>query len=132
MHLQHRTYLEEVTVRTMQAGGTASKPDTGEFLPARDVWCFPKYPSKTVILPSTADLLNALQQFVEENETLLSEPDCWLGTWVNPKTGDYYLDIATGIQDLEEATRAAIQAGIVEGRRIAAIFNPVKNQTIFL
>ncbi len=132
MPSHYKTYLAEVAARTLQSGGTASKPATYEFLPVRDLWCFPKYPSKTIILPSTADLLKALQEFIEDNKALLNEPDCWLGTWVHPETGEYYLDVSTGIQNVEEAKRTAIQAGIIEGRQIVAMFNPAKNQTIFL
>lgn len=125
-------YLENVVARTLKEGGTASHPFHCKFLPVRDLWSFPKYPSKTAILPPTVDLLDALKDFISRNEPFLRETDCWLGTWINPNTGEYYLDIATGMADLSEAQRAAKQAGENEGRKIVAIFNPQLHQTIFL
>ena len=97
-----------------------------------DVWSFPKYPSRTEILPPTVDLETELRKFVIQNESFLSEADCWLGTWINPRTGDYYLDIATGIAELSEARRAAKKASLTEGRKIVAIFNSKRNETVYL
>lgn len=97
-----------------------------------DLWSFPKYPSRTEILPSTVDLETELRKFVIRNETVLREVDCWLGTWINPRSGDFYLDIATGIADLNEARNAAIKVSLEEGRKIVAIFNLKKNETVYL
>lgn len=127
-----KRYLEAVAEKTLQHGGTASNPITLEFLPIRDLWCFPKYPSKTAILPPTANLTAELESFIDQNRKSLNEADCWLGTWVNPQTGDYYLDVSTGIKGLEAARETAIRVGNNEGRKIVAIFNPARNETIFL
>ena len=127
-----KRYLEAVAEKTLQYGGTASNPVALEFLPIRDLWCFPKYPSKTAILPPTVNLTAELESFIDQNKKLLNEDDCWLGTWVNPQTGDYYLDVSTGIKGLEAARETAIRVGNNEGRKIAAIFNPARNETIFL
>ena len=127
-----KRYLEAVAEKTLQHGGTASNPVALEFLPIRDLWCFPKYPSKTAILPPTANLTAELESFIDQNRKSLNEADCWLGTWVNPQTGDYYLDVSTGIKGLEAARETAIRVGNNEGRKIAAIFNPARNETIFL
>jgi len=132
MNQRFEVYLAEVAARTIKEGGTASKPHVCEFLPVQDLWCFPKYPSKTIILPQTANILDALRRYIAQNETALNESDCWLGTWVNPQTGDFYLDVSTGIAGLEKAKRIAIQVGKQEGREIVAMFNPMQNQTIFL
>ncbi|MCB0118409.1 MAG: hypothetical protein KDD72_05235 [Anaerolineales bacterium] len=127
-----KRYLEAVAEKTLQYGGTASNPIALEFLPIRDLWCFPKYPSKTAILPPTVNLTAELESFIDQNRKSLNEADCWLGTWVNPQTGDYYLDVSTGIKGLEAARETAIRVGNNEGRKIAAIFNPARNETIFL
>ena len=132
MKTSFEIYLETVIARTLQNGGTASKPSSCKFLPVQDLWSFPKYPSKTAILPPSVNLLDELRNFVAKNEVPLNEDDCWLGTWINPQTGEYYLDIATGIEDLETAKEIAIQAGKAEGRQIVAMFNPKKNETVFL
>jgi len=125
-------YLKNVAGKTQKNGGTASKPKTREFLPAMDVWSFPKYPARTAILPRTADLTRELCKFIERNKAVLDEEDCWLGTWINPQSGDYYLDVATGIADLAEARRVAIEVSAEEGRRIVALFNAKRNETVFL
>jgi hypothetical protein len=132
MKTPFETYLEQVVAQTLQNGGTASKPSTCEFLPILDLWSFPKYPAKTAILPPSVNLLDELRSFIAQNETWLNEDDCWLGTWVNPQTGEYYLDIATGIESLEEAREIASRVGKADGREIVAMFNPKRNQTIFL
>ena len=132
MDTRFEAYLIEVAARTINEGGTASKPADREFLPARDLWCFPKYPARTAILPPTTDLPKALWEFIQQNAEVLAEPDCWLGTWVNPQTGDFYLDVATGLKDLDEAISFAKQAGSAEGREVVAMFNPKRDQTVFL
>ncbi len=132
MKTAFNAYLKELAARTLQNGGTASKPATCEFLPDQDVWSFPKYPAKTAILPPTINLLSELRDFIARNEAFLNEADCWLGTWINPQTGNFYFDVATGIADLETAKRKAIQAGKADGREIVAMFNAKRNKTIFL
>lgn len=125
-------YILEIVRRTLNFGGSASKPNMCGFLPSMDVWSFPKYPARTAILPHTVDLAHELREFIQRNETVLDEEDCWLGTWIHPGSGDYYLDVATGIGDLAEARRAAMQVGAAEGRRIVALFNAKRNETVFL
>lgn len=125
-------YVVQLAERTITKGGTASNPIKGEFLPAWDMWSFPKYPAKTRILAPTADLVIELRIFITANEAFLKEKGCWLGTWVNPKSGEYYLDVATGCKNLTQARRLAKKAGIEDGREIVAIFNAKKNRTIYL
>jgi hypothetical protein len=125
-------YLKKVAGGTRKNGGTASKLKTREFLPAMDVWSFPKYPARTAILPPTVDLTHELHKFIERNKAVLDEEDCWLGTWINPQSGDYYLDVATGIADLAEARRTAMEISVADGRRIVALFNAKRNETVFL
>jgi hypothetical protein len=127
-----QTYISQVVSATMKEGGTASRPKTCEFLPARDLWSFPKYPARTAILPATVNLRDELKNFITANETFLDEADCWLGTWINPASGEYYLDVATGCEDLSEAKDMCAQAGIREGRAVVALFNSKRNETLFL
>ncbi len=121
-----------VAAETLKNGGSASRLNEKDFLPPKDVWSFPKYPARTMILPSTVDLAAELRKFVIQNETLLNETDCWLGTWINPRTKEFYLDIATGIVDLNEAVRAAKRISLEDGRKIVAIFNSKRNETVYL
>ena len=125
-------YILRVVSKTIKHGGSASRPGEENFLPLMDVWSFPKYPSRTAILPSSADLAFELREFVIHNEALLNEADCWLGTWINPRSGEYYLDIATGVADLAEARNAAKRISLVDGRTIVAIFNSKKNEIVYL
>ena len=126
------SFIGAIVEQTMKDGGSASKPSRFEFLPARDLWCFPKYPARTVIRPQVVDLASEINDFIAKNASCLDEEDCWLGTWINPRSGEYYLDVATGIHDLEEARQMAMEAGSREGRSIVALFNPKKNRTVYL
>lgn len=126
------TYVFEVATITRKHGGSASKLDGYELLPPADAWEFPKYPAKTAILPPDADLVEGLKAFISANEMFLREPDCWLGTWINPQTGCFYLDITTSCPDLEEAKRMAFAASQRDGRRIVAIYNSKHRQTVFV
>lgn len=124
--------IRAVVAATLENGGAAVKFDTHEFLPAMDIWSFPKYPGKTVILPADFDLEAGLRDFIDKNEQFLKEPDCWLGTWIHPQTREFYLDISTGSIDLEESMKKAREAGDRDARQIVAIYNPKRKQTIFL
>lgn len=125
-------YIEEVTRATLELGGTASQLDGYQLLPPMDSWQFPKYPGRTVILPPQTDLAQALKRFISANETFLREPDCWLGTWINPQTRCFYLDITTSCKDLSEARRLALGISEREGRRIVALYNSKRRETIYL
>lgn len=125
-------YVLEIVITTLNKGGTASRLDGYQFLPSADVWEFPKYPSRTVILLPDADLVKELKNFIAANETYLREPDCWLGTWINPQTGCFYLDITTSCPDLNEAKRIALEISDREGRRIVALYNSKRRETVYL
>jgi hypothetical protein len=125
-------YIQKVATATFQQGGTASQLDGYQLLPLMDTWQFPKYPAKTVILPPATDLVQALKNFISANETFLREPGCWLGTWINPQTSCFYLDITTSCNDLNEAKRMALEISDREGRKIVAIYNSKRKETIYL
>lgn len=129
---QFERYVLDVAIKTLEKGGTASNLATYHFLSPVDAWRFPKYPSKTVILPPDKNLLSELKKFIEANEAFLREPDCWLGTWINPHTKHYYLDITTSCKELEHAKRTAIGISKKEGRKIVAIYNSKLEQTVYL
>ena len=124
--------LPKIASATFEHHGVAFKLDTCQFLPPLDVWSFPKYPGRTAILPSNVNLIDALRDFISANEHFLREPDCWLGTWIHSETHDFYLDIATGCTDLDEAKRMALEASQRDGRKIVAIYNSKQNRTIYL
>lgn len=125
-------YISKIAAVTLENGGVAFKLDMCQFLEPMDIWSFPKYPGRTAILPSNVDLSEALAEFISRNERFLREPDCWLGTWIHPQTGDFYLDIATGCADLDKATEMALQASRRDGRKIVAIYNSQRKQTVYL
>lgn len=132
MSLAFEKYLIDIIEKTLSQGGTASKPSQCEFLPVRDLWSFPKYPARTIIVPHTVNLIETTRSFIAQNESLLNEEDCWLGTWLHPQTGEVYFDVATGMQDVDAAQELASQAGKREGRLIVAMYNPFRNETIYL
>jgi hypothetical protein len=125
-------YISKIAAATLENGGVAFKLDTCQFLAPMDVWSFPKYPGRTAILPANADLTESLAKFISANERFLREPDCWLGTWIHPQTGDFYLDIATGFADLDQAREKALQASRRDRRKIVAIYNSRRKETIYL
>lgn len=125
-------YILDVAITTLEKGGSASRPETFQFLQPTDVWRFPKYPGKTVILPPDADLLEGIKQFIELNQAHLQESDCWLGTWINPHSKHCYLDISTSRSDLEDSRQAALAISEKEGRKIVAMYNSKLEQTVYL
>jgi hypothetical protein len=78
------------------------------------------------------NLTDELKNFILANEPFLREPDCWLGTWVNPQTEQFYLDIVTSCDDFDEARKLALDFSHREGRKIVAIYNAKREQTIYL
>ena len=125
-------YIRRIARDTVLNGGVAFDLTSYAFLPPEDRWDFPKYPSKTLILPPETDLAAALSDFIRTNEPFLREPDRWLGTWIHPQTHEFYLDIATGCQDVEEAKKIAMQVSQRDGRQVVAIHNSKRKETIYL
>lgn len=127
-----QAHLKKIANATLQEGGTAFDLHTCQFLLPRDVWSFPKYPGQTRILPHETDLVSALQDFITANESFLREPFCWLGTWIHPATSEFYLDVATGCEDLQEAIELALETSERDGRRIVALYNSQQKRTVYL
>ena len=125
-------FILEVVMATFENEGAASKLDGYQLLPPVDAWQFPKYPARTVILPPEADLVEGLKNFISANEAFLREADCWLGTWIHPQTGCFYLDITTSCKDLDEARRIALEISARAGRKIVALYNSKRKEIIYL
>lgn len=129
-HLQ--AWLGAVTAATRAHGGVAARLPTRAILPPTDAWGFPRYPGRTVILPRDADLDAALASFVVANEQQLHEQECCLGTWLNPHTDHYYFDITTSCVDLAEACQRARSLSVAHGRKIVAVYNSARQETVYL
>jgi len=125
-------YVLEVCIVTIERGGTTSKLATYQFLSPIDAWGIAKYPGRTVILPQGANLLQEITVFIYTNEAYLKEPDCWLGTWIDPCTGNCYLDITTIYSCLDEAKREASSLSQGVQRKIVALYNFKLEKTIYL
>lgn len=125
-------YILAVVVRTEREGISASKVDTYQFLENADTWGFPKHPGRTAILPPETDLVVALRLFIALNTSLLAADDAYLGTWIHPYTGEYYFDITTSKDELEEARRVAQEYSSREGRQIVALYNAYRRETVYL
>lgn len=125
-------YVLEVVITTLEKGMSTSKLDTYQFLVPVDAWGFPKHPGKTAILPPDADLVTELKTFIQANRVYLLEADSWLGTWIHPSSHDYYLDITTSCESLDDARQKALEKGEEEGRKIVALYNSQRDLTVYL
>lgn len=123
---------QKVAHATLSEGGAAYDLNRDGFLLPHDLWSFPKYPGRTRILPSDVDLPAALTDFIIHNEPFLREPDCWLGTWIHPESHEFYLDIATGCTDVEDAIKIARQVSERDGRKIVALYNSKRKDIVYL
>ena len=130
--LRFQHYLALVALRTIEEGGITSHPVTYTFLEPIDAWGFPQYPSKTVIVPPSSILFDAIQAFVEQNMHYFLKSEVWFGTWIHPQTNACYLDITTSHENLNTARRLAQEASEQEGRKIVALYNSLRRQTIYL
>jgi hypothetical protein len=130
--LYFEKYVLEVCIATIERGGVTSKIDTHQFFSSSEAWGIPKYPDKTVILLPGTDLPHQITTFISLNEVCLREPDCWLGTWINPSTGNCYLDITAIYSCLEDARREAILLSQRAQRKIVALYDFKREETIYL
>ena len=130
--LRFQHYLALVALRTIEEGGITSHPVTYTFLEPIDAWGFPQYPSKTVIVSPSSILLDAIQAFIEQNMPYFLKPKVWFGTWIHPQTNACYLDITMSHENLDTARRLAQEASAQEGRKIVALYNSLRQQTIYL
>jgi hypothetical protein len=125
-------YVLEVCIATLERGGTTSRPDTYQFLSSIEAWGLPKYPDRTVILPPDANLPQEVMAFIHNNAESFREKNCWLGTWIDPQTSHCYLDI-TGIYTcLDDARREAMLLCRRAQRKIVALYDFKREQTVYL
>ena len=127
----HR-YIRKLVTLTYQQGGITANVMPQEILGAVDIWMFPKYPAQTVIVPPGPALAPALLSFVQLHWAALCECDTWLGTWVNPETNYWHIDITAGCWTLEEAQQQAFACGARDNRPIMAIYNIRQHRTVYL
>jgi hypothetical protein len=125
-------YILDVAIATLEKGISASKVDTYQFLSPVDAWGFPKYPGRTAILPPDVDLVTELKAFIQANRRYLLEADSWLGTWIHPASRYYYLDVTMSCEGLEEARKKAMERGERGGRKIIALYNSLREETVYL
>jgi hypothetical protein len=85
-----------------------------------------------VILPPGANLVQEIKSFIHANEAHLKEPDSWLGTWIDPYTGNCYLDITIIYPCLGEAVREALALSRRAQRRIIALYDFKHAQPLYL
>jgi hypothetical protein len=90
------------------------------------------YPDKTVILSPGANLRQEIIAFIYKNETSLRELNCWLGTWIDPDTGDCYLDITAIYFLLEDAKSEAITLSKRARRKIVALYDFKHGRSLYL
>lgn len=109
-------------------GGATADLATMRILPPEDVWYFPRFPDRTMIVAFT-DLDSSIHTFIEMNRGTLISGDLWLGTWVNPETRACFLDLITCNPDEQEALSLARRYSEDGGRKIIAICNPIRQQT---
>lgn len=136
LHVEPAMYFENyvlaICTTTLERGGVTSKIDTGQFFASTEAWGLPKYPDRTVILSPGADLKQEITAFILANELYLRQPDCWLGTWINPATGNCYLDITAIYSCLEDACREAIALSQHARRKIVALYDFKHEETVYL
>ncbi len=125
-------YVLDVCSATIERGGVTSKIDTGQFFSSTEAWGLPKYPDRTAILSPGTDLVQEITTFISINEVYLREPDCWLGTWIHPSTGHCYLDMTAIYSCLEDARREAIFLSQKAQRKIVALYDFKREETVYL
>lgn len=125
-------YVLDICITTLERGGVTTKPDTHEFLSSIEAWGLPKYPDKTMIFPVGEYMAQEIKKFIAINKTCLQEPDCWLGTWINPQTYKCYLDITRIYFCLDEARKEAIAQSHKARRKVVALYDFKQGQPVYL
>lgn len=121
----------EIAHRTVTEGGATFDIRTKNFVVPIDAWYYPHYPKITTIIP-VPEQPAALSVFLSNNKNLLQEKDNYLGTWLNPKTQEVYLDITICKNNLDKALTDAREISIEQGRKIVTIYNPYLKKTEYV
>ena len=122
---------DEIVAATLADGGATVDVTSGTLLTADDSWYFPRYPECTRIVPVDG-LAAAVLAFAIDHEDVLRTERRWLGTWLNPGSGQCYLDVITRSASRSEALALARRYGREGGRRILAICNPLRQATEYV
>lgn len=130
--MRNNGFFNKVIEEIMQSGGASVDVKRQIIVQPQDYWMFPKYPSKTRIIPKTMDLKREIDKYLEDCKVQLHEKGVYFGIWLNPKTNEYYLDITMTVGEMKEAILVAKKISIDEGRKIVAIYNPLRNETVYL
>lgn len=126
-------FASEIARMTLAAGGATVDVIAERFVPAGDVWYFPRHPGRTKIVAlNPIHLSDAIAEFVSGNWHLFQPGEVYLGTWIHRDVTSCYLDLITHAPDKPHAIRLAHRFGAEEGRRIVAICNPASNSTHYL
>ncbi|WP_427884945.1 hypothetical protein ACQHIV_22445 [Kribbella sp. GL6] len=115
---------------TLSSGGVTADITRRTITPPRDSWYFPRYPGLTRIVPLDG-LAAAIRGFVADHRALFTD-EIQFGAWINPDSRLCYLDLITQLPDQAEAERMARRYGVEGGRKVVAIYNPVRALTVRL
>lgn len=118
--------VAEVTARD---GGASVDVAAGCVLEPVDAWYLPRYPDRTRIVPPDEDLAAAIAAFMAAQAQSLTEPDLWMGSWIDPASGACYLDLVTRVATAECAVELARHYSARYGRRVLAVCNPARKST---
>ncbi|MEV6283372.1 hypothetical protein [Kribbella sp. NPDC051770] len=123
--------IHRITTRTLTTGGATFDLTTLSFVPPADYWYFPRHPSRTAIVDQH-HLAAELATFIDHNRAVCETAGTWLGTWLNPSSGQCYLDVTTRLADRDAALREARRVSDLEGRRVVSIYNPGRDRTAYV
>ncbi|MFG1906195.1 hypothetical protein [Kribbella sp. NPDC048928] len=115
---------------TLTTGGVTADINHETIGPALDSWYFPRYPGLTMIVPQDG-LATAIDDFVDDHRALFTD-EVQFGAWINPDSRLCYLDLITHAPERGLAEELAGRYGVEGGRRVVAIYNPVRAVTVRL
>lgn len=124
-----RDLLRRVVRATLEDGGATVDLTRGTMMEPRDRWYFPRHPELTRIVPVQC-LAATIGGFVSEHARLWTRRGLLLGTWVNPDSGDCYVDLITHESSRARALDAARRHGRDGRRAIVALCNPHRRLTV--
>lgn len=96
-----------------------------------DYWYYPVFPDQTSIC-GIDDLEATFTVFRLNNLYILTQPNRYLGIWLNSADNMYYLDINERSKTEAGAKNRADQINAKTKRKIIAIYNPATNKTVRL
>jgi hypothetical protein len=131
MQLVPDELLHQIVARTLAHGGATFDLATLAFESPGDFWYFPRYPSRTRIVDQRR-LPEEIPAFIERNREVCTGADLWLGTWINPQSGQCYLDLTMRLAGKDQALREARRVSEADGRKIVTMYNPGLGRTEYV